>query len=319
MVKGKNILITGGTGFIGSWLTESFYSLNNVTIFDNGRRDVSRYLSPSISKKVKIIRGDITDFKAVEKATRKKDIVLHLAAIAGASFYEKEPLMTMDVNFFGTSNILKSLVNTKVEQIVLFSSSEVYGAIAKNVSEEDPTCIGPVSQGRWSYAISKLASEHLAFAYFKKYGLPIVTIRPFNIYGPLQIGEGAVVNMIKSAILENKIYVTGKGSQKRSWCYISDLVKAVNKICEKRISGECFNIGNSDAYISILRLAKKIKAIDGKADLVFKDAVSVEIKDRLPNTEKAKKMLRFDASVGLDEGLKTTYEWIARNIDNLKS
>lgn len=319
MVKGKNILITGGLGFIGSWLVNNFYSSNNITVFDNGRRNAFRFMPKSVSTNVNIIKGDITDFKTVTKITKDKDIVLHLAAIAGASFYEKEPLTTIDVNFFGTSNLLKSLTLNKVEQVIIFSSSEVYGAIAKNVNEEDPTCVGPVSQGRWSYAVSKLASEHLSFAYFKKYKLPIVTIRPFNIYGPLQVGEGAVANMIKSSIEGGKIYVTGDGSQKRSWCYISDLVKAVELICQKEISGECFNIGNNLTFISILELAKKIRTLNGKAKLIFEDAISAEIKERLPNIGKAKKILGFTPSVGLDEGLRRTYDWVLENIDRFKS
>lgn len=313
-ISGKRILITGGGGFIGSFLTEAFYKDNEVTLFDDGRRDSFQFLPQSIQVRTFFIKGDIRDLATVKKVINNKDIIIHLAAIAGASSYEKDPLLTFEVNLFGTANLLKTLENKKIERIITFSTSEVYGPLAAGVSEDDPTCIGPVSEGRWSYATSKLASDHLARAYFKKYGLPINMIRPFNIYGPRQAGEGAISNMLTSAIKNGEIYVTGDGSQKRAWCYVSDMVEAVKLILEKKVFGECFNIGNSGSYVTILELAKKIQKLVKGSEIIFTEGRKVEVLDRRPNVDKAKSMLGYSPEVTLEKGLKLTFDWWTKNI-----
>lgn len=313
-ISGKKILITGGGGFIGSFLTENFYKENQVTLFDNGRRNAFAFLDQSIKDKVNLIKGDIGDEQSVKQIVKNQDIIIHMAAIAGSSFYEKDPLLTLSVNLFGIANLLKSLINKKIEKVIIFSSSEVYGPNAVNVSEEDLTCIGPVTAGRWSYAVSKVAADHLAIAYFKRYGLPITILRPFNIYGPRQVGEGAISNMFTSGIKEKKIYVTGDGLQKRAWCYISDMVRAVDLICRKKVFGECFNIGNPDAYVTILNLAKKIQSLCKDTEIVFTEGRSVEVLDRKPSIGKAKKLLGYSPQVGLDEGLMETFDWWSKNI-----
>lgn len=313
-ISGKKILITGGCGFIGSFLTEAWYQENEITLFDNGRRNAFRFLPESVKKKVVVIGGDIRDFKEVDKATDNQDIILHLAAIAGASFYEKDPLLTLDVNLFGTANLLKILSGKRVERVITFSTSEVYGPRAAEVAENDPTCIGPVTEGRWSYAVSKIASDHLARAYFKKYNLPISMIRPFNIYGPRQVGEGAVSNMLTGAIEDKKIFVSGDGKQKRAWCFVSDMVAAVELICKSKTFGECFNIGNPAAYITISELAHKIQLLCKDSKIVFIPARKVEVLDRKPSIEKAKNLLGFSPAIGLDHGLKITFEWWNKNI-----
>lgn len=313
-MRNKKILITGGGGFIGSFFTEAFYKDNKVTLFDNGRRNSFQFLPQSIKKNVSFVKGDIRDKEAIKQAVKNKDIIIHLAAIAGASFYETDPLLTLDVNLFGTDNLLKTLEHKKVERVITFSTSEVYGPVATDVSENDPTCIGPVSEGRWSYAVSKVTSDHLARAYFKKYGLPINMIRPFNVYGPRQVGEGAVSNMLTQAIKTGKIYVSGDGSQKRAWCYISDMVAAVKLILEKKVFGECFNVGNPRSYVTILELAKKIQKLIKGSEIIFTQERKVEVLDRKPNIEKAKKMLGYSPQVTLDKGLRLTLEWWSKNI-----
>lgn len=316
-MKNKRVLITGGTGFIGSFLTELLCSDNELTLFDNGRRNTFQFLPKSVQNKVYLIEGDIQDFETVQKITQNKDIIIHLAAIAGVSSYEKDSLLTMNVNFFGTANLLRSLVDTRVEKVILFSTSEVYGPQAVNVSEDSLTCIGPTSEGRWSYAISKVAADHLAMAYFKKYKLPVTMVRPFNIYGPRQVGEGAIGNMFKNAIQTGKILVTGDGGQKRSWCFIKDLVTAIELIYQKKTSGECFNIGNPNVYLTILELAEKIQALT-KAEIVFTKGKKVEVKERLPNIDKARNILGYKPAVGLYEGLKITFNWFRQNIKSVK-
>lgn len=313
-MKNKKILITGGRGFIGSWLAQSLYRSNNVTLFDNGRRDATKFLSPQILKDVEQISGDIRDERIVKEVIKNKSIVIHLAAIAGVSSYERDPLGTLEVNLFGCATLLRTLVQSNVEKIILFSSSEVYGATAVNVKEEDTTCIGTLYEKRWSYAISKLAADHLALAFFHRYHLPISIIRPFNIYGPRQVGEGAVVNMIARIVQDGVIPVTGDGKQKRAWCYISDLVEAVRLLCQIKVVGECYNIGNPKQYVSVLQLAQYVQAIVPSSKIVFVKGPKTEIYTRMPNIDKAQRELGFDPVVTLQEGLRRTYDWYVRTI-----
>lgn len=313
MLKGKRILITGGGGFIGSWLVERFYKDNNITCFDNGRRNAFQYLDKEIRNQVKLTQGDVLDIDVISKAVKSQDVVLHLAAIAGASSYEKNPLMTLQVNLFGTANVLKAAVASKLQKVIIFSTSETYGPLAKNVSEQTPTVIGPAGESRWSYAVSKLASDHLTMAYHKMHQLPVTIIRPFNIFGPRQVGEGAITNMLTSALSKKLIYVTGDGKQKRAWCYVSDLVDSVEKMLTSKTNGEIYNIGNPDEYYSILQLARKIAKITG-SKIEFIEAKKTEIKDRTPDIKKAQTELNFNPKVDLDTGLLETKKWFETNL-----
>lgn len=313
-MRGKRILITGGTGFIGSWLVERWFKNNEVTLFDNGRRNAFRFLPRFIQNKVKVVMGDVQDIKSLSKVIKDKQIIIHLAAIAGASFYEEDPVLTLNVNFFGTANLLKSLLHKDVEQIIIASSSEVYGPQAEDVSEEDLTCLGSVFEGRWSYATSKVAADHLSFAYFKKYGLPINLIRPFNVYGPRQVGEGAISNMLTDGITTGVIKVTGNGAQKRAWCFVEDFVDAMEKIYTKRIVGDCFNIGTPNAYITILELAKMLRKLIGDCKIELIQKKKTEVYNRKPNIRRAQQRLNYEPKVTLDEGLKKTFLWWKENI-----
>lgn len=317
MVKNKKILLTGGMGFIGSHLIETFYEKNTITIFDNGHRNAFKFLNKKIKEEVNFQKGDIRDFAKVKKLISSHNIVIHLAAIAGVSSYESDPLNTLEVNLTGTINVLKAANLKTPEKIVIFSTSEVYGPKAHNVSEEDLTPIGPASQNRWSYAVSKIASDHLALAYYRKTGLPVTVVRPFNIYGPRQTGEGAVSDMIKSTIKSHKIRISGNGKQKRSWCYVSDLTDAICTIIIRNVSGQIFNIGNPNSYISILNLANKIKSFQNETRLIFYKKKEAEIADRLPNIEKAAKYLNYNPHIDLNEGLKQTFSWYKENIANV--
>lgn len=309
IISGKKILITGGGGFIGSWLVARFAEKNAITVFDNGRRNALQFLPATTRKKISYISADILDYKKVEKQVKKADIILHLAAIAGVSSYGEDPLRTLKVNLFGTENILKSTVGSKVEQIVTFSTSEVYGRKAENVKETDETKLGSVYESRWSYAASKIASDHLAFGYIKKEKLPITIVRPFNIYGPRQVGEGAISAMFTSAMAAKVIEITGDGQQKRAWCYVSDFVDAIELLLAKKITGECFNIGNPDEYVTVKKLASYIKRLVPEASTVYLAKRSEEVISRRPDIEKIRKMTGFSPSVSLTEGLKATHAW----------
>lgn len=316
-IKNKNIFITGGTGFIGSWLADLLVNDNRIWCYDNCRR-----VSPKIAELLRhrnftFIKGDILDKEKLKKSVPKKvDIVFHLAAIAGVSSYYKMPFETMSVNLIGTYNMLELFKDKKLDLFLDFSTSEVYGKFAKNVKETDDTAQGPVSDLRWTYSTSKIAAESLSHCYYHKYHLPVVSIRPFNIYGPLQIGEGAIQIFASNALKDKDIWINGDGSQVRAWCYIDDFIDGVLRCVKRRkdVVGNTFNIGNAKAAATTYQLAKKIVAItDSNSKIRFRKHAGTDVEYRVPDVTKAKKLLGYAPSVNLSEGLKRTIEWYREN------
>lgn len=263
MIKGKKIFITGGAGFIGSSLTGRLIDHNQVIIFDNLDRNSLRDKKFKNHHHLKLIKGDVRDFQKVSQAMLESDYVFHLAAIAGVDKVIALPLDTMEINLLGTYNVLKAAANLKkLKRLVNFSTSEVFGDYSFRSDEKSKTNLAPVGEARWTYATSKLAGEHLAYSFYQAKKLPIVSVRPFNIYGPGQVGEGAIRGFILRAIKNQRIEIHGDGSQIRSWCYLDDLVDGVLLVAENpKAVGEVFNIGNPQATITILMLAKEIVRI----------------------------------------------------------
>jgi nucleoside-diphosphate-sugar epimerase len=215
MITGRRICITGGAGFIGSHLIERLAPKNRLVVFDNYHRDAltaSGLAGPS----VEIIRGDVLDAEAVRRAVEGCDAVVHLASIAGVDTVLKNPVLTMKVSLLGTYHALEAALQAGgVKRLIDFSTSEVFGRYAYHVTEFDSTTLGAVGEARWTYAVAKLATEHLAMNYHKQYGLPTCSIRPFNISGPRQVGEGAVHHFIVRALRGEPLQVHNDGSQIR--------------------------------------------------------------------------------------------------------
>jgi UDP-glucose 4-epimerase len=222
----------------------------------------------------------------------------------------------MRVNMIGAANALEAAQELgDVERFMDFSTSEVFGSHAFKVDEARQTVTGAVGEARWTYAVSKLAGEHLAHAYYKQYKLPTVTVRPFNVYGPGQTGEGALSIFIRKALKNEDILIFGDGSQIRAWCYVDDMVDGVLcGLAHPKAIGESFNIGNARAITTIYGLAQAVCRIVGSSSkIVFRDALSADIELRIPSITKAKELIGFEAKVDLDEGLCRTVEWIAKN------
>ena len=306
----KKICITGGAGFIGTHLAGRLIKDNIVFLFDNYRRDSLTGLEIENHPNCTIINGDITNKQEVSKAIQGVDIVIHLAAIAGVSSYYSIPYDTLQVNIGGTINVLDAVVESDVKKLIYFSSSEVYGQIAKNVKEEDILSIGPVSDKRWVYATSKLAGENLVLRCGEKHNFHATCIRPFNIYGPRQTGEGAISNFFNAACKKEPLQVYGDGEAIRAWCYISDLVDSIELIlCNDISRGHTFNIGNDSAIESSNSLAKKIALLYSNIDIYHKSIDRTEVIIRIPNINKARSLLGFSPKVTMDEGLNFTSHW----------
>jgi UDP-glucose 4-epimerase len=173
------------------------------------------------------------------------------------------------------------------------------------------TTIGSVGEARWTYAVSKLAGEHMAHAYHDELGIPTVTVRPFNVYGPGQIGGGAIRAFIEAALRGDNLTVRGDGSQIRAWCYVSDMVEAVRLCLEHpNAVGQSYNVGNPRSAVTIFDLAQRVKRITGcPGDVVFAPLDYVDVELRIPNVEKARDDIGFAAKVELDEGLERTIAW----------
>ncbi|MBI5409245.1 MAG: NAD-dependent epimerase/dehydratase family protein [Nitrospirae bacterium] len=314
-VKGNRILITGGAGFIGTHLAEKLCTDNEVVLFDNLRRD-SLSILPELKNhpNIKFLKGDVLNKNEVYGAIKGCSMVLHLAAIAGVSSYYKEPANTLRVNLIGTFNVLECCRDLKVEKVVDFSTSEVYGADAYDVNENSNHNIGAITDFRWTYATSKLASEQLTLRYSETYGFKAFTVRPFNIYGPRQTGEGAISNFFRAVKMNEPIVVYGDGTPVRAWCYISDCIEAVLKILENNtLEREIFNIGNPRETYSTLGLARLVcQVVQRDIPIVFKEMDRVEVRIRVPNIDKAKRLLNYKPQVDLIRGLHSTYEWFMK-------
>jgi UDP-glucose 4-epimerase len=308
--------MTGGRGFIGSHLVARLLPRNQVTVFDNGRRDALAYSGLDGSAGLTSVVGDVTDRAAVDQAIGDATHVLHLAAIAGVSSYYRTPLRTLEVNYGGTQNLLASLVGRPGVQLMIgFSTSEIYGPDARDVREDGMTSQGSIWDRRWVYAISKLASEKLGYAYFWEHDLPICYIRPFNVYGPGQVGEGALSVFIYRALRGLPIEVTGDGQQVRAFCYIDDFCEAIETcLAQPEIArGQSFNIGDPREPVTMLDLAQRVIKLTGSSSpILFKPHAGQDVFYRSPSIERARERLQYEPRTDLDEGLKRTIEWFRK-------
>lgn len=319
-IKGKKVLITGGTGFIGSTLIGKLIDNNEIIAFDNLDRNTLKSQPFANHKNLTLVKGNVLDGDHLKEVAVGSQIFVHAAAIAGIDNTTRKPVRTMTVNMLGTANALAAAQNSgTVERFLEFSTSEVFGSRAYRVEEVDSTTTGAVGEARWTYAVSKLAGEHLTHAYHREYGLPTVTVRPFNVYGPGQTGEGAISIMIRKALKNEDIYIFGDGSQIRAWCYVDDMVDALMRsLIMPEAVGESFNIGNARAVTTIYGLAETIcRVLNSKSRIIFKEALSADIELRIPKIDKAKELIGFEAQVDLEEGLRHTAEWIAANESNM--
>ncbi|MFH1531947.1 MAG: NAD-dependent epimerase/dehydratase family protein [Pseudomonadota bacterium] len=312
MVEGKQILITGGAGFIGSSLALALADHNDVVLLDNLHRDAYTGSPAAAHPRVRLLQGDIMDPAVVAEAVKGAEHIIHMASIAGVDTVIQHPVLTMKVAMIGTLNVLDAAYREgKVQCFIDFSTSEVFGRYAYNVSEGDLAQLGVVGEARWTYAVSKLATEHLAHNYYKEYGFPAVSVRPFNIYGPRQVGEGAVHQFIVRALKGDDLLVHNDGAQIRSWCYIDDIVRGVLLVMSRKEAlGHAFNIGNPRATVTIYNLATTIARLAGSASkvrMVEWNYPDVEL--RIPNINKARTHLGFEPEVDLHDGLERTIAW----------
>jgi UDP-glucose 4-epimerase len=312
-LTGKRILVTGGAGFIGTTLARRLVDANEIVALDNLHRDTLAGTPLAAHPSFELVQGDVLDSARLTEVVRGATHIVHCAGIAGVDTVRESPVRTMRVNTIGTYNVLEAALATRdsLERLVDFSTSEVFGQQAFNVQEAHGTTIGSVGEARWTYAVSKLAGEHMAHAYYAELDLPTTSVRPFNVYGPGQVGGGAIRKFIEDALAGRDLAIHGDGSQIRAWCYVDDMVDGALLALEHPAAvGESFNIGNARSAVTIHDLAQRVKRITGcPGEIVFQPLHYTDVELRIPNVQKARSLLGFEAKVDLDEGLERTVAW----------
>ena len=294
------ILITGGTGFIGSHLTQFLKKDNDITIYD---------VKKPIEKDVKFILGDILDEQKILQSFQDFDAIIHLAATVGVKNTETNPVLTLNTNILGTKNILEACKKHNIKKMIFASSSEIYGEPRKVPIDETQTPI-PIT----TYGISKLASEEYLKSYAKTCGFNYSILRFFNVVGPKQSSRFVLPEFIKNALNNKPLVIHGNGLQIRAFCHIADICQGIEKsICKG--DGEIFNIGNDLEPITIENLAKKVISVLNSQSTIkyisFEKSGrnrEQEIMTRIPSIQKAKKILSYRPEHNLKEIINSIAE-----------
>ncbi len=335
-LSGKSLLITGGAGFLGYYLTKSaaYWNKKNkhdplsITIADNYIRGLPGWIEEikHEDKNIRILKQDITKPLPGENTF---EYIIHAASIASPHYYRLHPIETMDANVLGLRNLLDFALDQKdsTEGFLFYSSSEIYGDPSPENIPTPETYLGNVSctGPRACYDESKRFGETLCVNFTRAHGLPVKIARPFNNYGPgLRIDDKRAIPDFARDILSNRdIVLYSDGSPTRTFCYIADAIIGYYKILVEGKPGESYNIGTEKPEISILDLVKKMQDI-GKThfeytgEIVTKKSSDTEYltdnpNRRCPDITKAREALGYDPEISLDEGLLRNLYWYNEN------
>jgi UDP-glucose 4-epimerase len=318
----RRILITGGAGLIGSHLADQLLAAGHeITIFDNYSTGRAANIG-HFEGRVRIVKGDILDKGAVDAAIEGNEYVFHMAAAVGVANVVGNPLNVILTNVYGTENVLAACHRHKCG-VVIGSTSEIYGKSPHiPFSEDDDRVLGSTRVNRWAYSTSKALDEHLAIAYGRE-GLRVTILRYFNVYGPRmhERGDGQVVARFAALALRGEpLTVHGDGKQTRCFTFVEDAARcSILAATSDTPAGEVFNVG-SEHELPINELATVIRdRLESKSEIVHVSYEEVYGKDfedtrrRVPNVQKARDVLGFNASFDLDAGLARTLPWCREN------
>lgn len=316
----KNVLVTGAGGFIGSHLAEKLVSLGARTraLIHYNSSDSWGWLDYIPHKKnVEVVMGDIGDIDTVQEAMKGAEIVFHLAALIAIPYSYRAPASYVRTNVEGTLNILRAAKNKNVNLILHTSTSEVYGtALYVPIDEKHPL------QGQSPYSASKIGADKIVESFNLSFGLPTVTIRPFNTFGPRQSARAVIPSIISQCLKDGKIHI-GNVTPTRDFNFVANIVDGYIRATEApNAVGKTINLG-SGREISIENLIRMIAEFTGSSIEIeqeqkrFRPANS-EVGRLLADNTLARELLDWNPSVSLEDGLKITIEWMKNNLDNFR-
>ncbi len=314
----RPVLITGAGGFIGSHLTEALLRAGarvRVFVRYNARNDpgLLRFLSRQDFESLEIITGDLRDSDAIRQAVKGVSHVFHLGALIAIPYSYRHPVEVVESNIIGTLNVLLAARDLGVERLVHTSSSEVYGsALRVPIDEEHPL------QGQSPYSASKIGADKLAESFYRSYNLPVVTLRPFNTFGPRQSARAVIPTMISQALSGDTIRL-GNLDTRRDFTYVSDTVAGFLKIAETPgVEGETINLGTG-YDVRIGDLAEQIVAmLDHPVKIVVEShrlrPEKSEVQRLISDNRRALERLGWAPQVDINTGLRRTVDWIRENL-----
>lgn len=317
--KNRQVLVTGAGGFVASHLVERLvHEGARVRAFTryNSRNDVGmlRLIAPEIFPQLEIIYGDLRDVEAVRGAARDVDTIFHLGALIAIPYSYVHPREVIDTNIMGTLNVLMAARDFKVRRVVHTSTSEVYGtAQYVPIDQSHPL------QGQSPYSASKIGADKIAESFYRSFEVPVVTLRPFNTYGPRQSARAVIPTIITQALTRDEVKL-GSLDPSRDFTFVADTADGFMRVASaENVLGQEINLGN-DNTIRIGDLVDKIFGIIGKSPKVVMDAQRIrpgksEVMKLWASNQKAREMIGWEPRVSLDEGLRATIEWISAHID----
>jgi NAD dependent epimerase/dehydratase len=320
--KGKKILVTGATGFIGSRLVERLVGLGadvRAFVHYNSRSDYGllELLAKDVLEAVEIAPGDLKDGEAVRRSVKDREIVFHLGALTAIPYSYRNPYDMVQTNVSGTANVLNAALEYGTSRIVHTSTSETYGTAQYQPIDELHPLVG-----QSPYSASKIGADKLAESYYLSFDMPVATIRPFNTYGPGQSARAVIPTIISQALAGDTIRI-GSTDPKRDFNNVDDTVAGFLAVADSDSAlGEVINIG-SGRTVSIAHVIEEVSRILGKEFEIVTDPARIrpeksEVGLLLADTSKAERLLGWKPEVPLEEGLRRTVEWIAAHRDRYK-
>jgi dTDP-glucose 4,6-dehydratase/UDP-glucose 4-epimerase len=304
------VLVTGGRGFIGARLVEHLVSEGkDVRVFDDGSRGEA-----DMPSQVEAIEGDVRDREAVGRACRGVDAVAHLAAVQGTRNFYERPDVVLDVNLRGVLSVAQACASEGVARLVFASSSEVYGVPKEFPTPESaPLVVPDPTNARWSYGASKIAGELTVVHTALRHGFEYVILRYHNVYGPAMGWDHVVPEFISRLVRGDEFTVQGDGSQRRSFCYVDDVVPpTAAALTAREAANGIFNLGNPAEEHSINELVAALERVSGqRIEPRYMPFEQAGTERRLPDVSRAARVLGLRPTISLEQGLRWTYDWYA--------